>query len=163
SQSGPRGDDQVNGIGWYMLMGSRPLGKGELMLRTMLSPEPLTVGKHGYPLLFQSGEAVNGRPLVDFQHPHDLFMELAARYRREPDENRWDIDPIRFNSFSGRLSFNPCPSWSLQASYGYVKSPESLRPDDDIRRTTVSATYNRSMQGGGKWATTFVWGRNRTH
>ena len=82
-QGGRRGNDQVNGIGCYMLMASRPMGKGELMLRTMLSPEPLTVGKHGYPLLFQTGESVHGRPLVDSQHPHDLFMELAARYRHE--------------------------------------------------------------------------------
>src|SRR5437763_1907997 len=25
---------------------------------------------------------------------------------REPDENRWDFDPIRFNSYSGRLTYN---------------------------------------------------------
>ncbi|MFX9626914.1 hypothetical protein ABTU79_19970, partial [Acinetobacter baumannii] len=33
----------------------------------------------GYPLLFGSGESAYGKPLVDRQHPHDLFMELAAR------------------------------------------------------------------------------------
>lgn len=80
-QSGPRGDDQFNSINWLMLMATRTSGDNELTLRTMLSLEPWTTTKRGYPLLFQSGEAYNGRPLVDRQHPHDLFMELAARYR----------------------------------------------------------------------------------
>jgi hypothetical protein len=33
-------------------------------------------------LLLQSGETFEGEPLHDRQHPHDLFMELAARYRQ---------------------------------------------------------------------------------
>ena len=38
-------------------------------------------GKSGYPLLFQTGETADGRtPLVDRQHPHDLFMELSTSY-----------------------------------------------------------------------------------
>jgi hypothetical protein len=46
----------------------------------MLSPEPWTVRSGGYPLLLQSGETYGGAPLVDRQHPHDLFMEVAALY-----------------------------------------------------------------------------------
>jgi hypothetical protein len=46
----------------------------------MVSPDPL-MGKRGYPLLLASGETANGAdPLVDRQHPHDLFMELSASY-----------------------------------------------------------------------------------
>jgi hypothetical protein len=53
---------------------------GVIELRAMLSPEPL-MGARGYPLLLASGETANGAtPLVDRQHPHDLFMELSARY-----------------------------------------------------------------------------------
>src|SRR3546814_14302294 len=33
----------------------------------------------GYPNLFSTGEVAYGQPLVDRQHPHDLFMELSAR------------------------------------------------------------------------------------
>ena len=47
------------------------------MLRSMLSLEPLTVGKK-YPELFQTGETIGGRPIIDAQHPHDFFMEIAA-------------------------------------------------------------------------------------
>jgi hypothetical protein len=81
-QSGPRGDEQLNSINWFMLMATKRTEENELTLRTMLSLEPWTTTGKGYPLLFQSGEAYHGSPLVDRQHPHDLFMELAARYRR---------------------------------------------------------------------------------
>ena len=43
----------------------------------MMSLDPLTEGGRGYPLLFQTGEAWNGEPLHDRQHPHDLFDELS--------------------------------------------------------------------------------------
>jgi mono/diheme cytochrome c family protein len=74
-QSGPRGVSRPVSTNWYMLMGHRPQGRGELMLRTMLSLEPATIGNNGMPQLFQTGEG-----LIDRQHPHDLFMELAAQY-----------------------------------------------------------------------------------
>jgi hypothetical protein len=46
----------------------------------MLSGDPF-MGRAGYPLLLASGETANGTtPLIDRQHPHDLFMELAATY-----------------------------------------------------------------------------------
>jgi hypothetical protein len=44
----------------------------------MLSPDP-AMGPRGYPLLLAAGESADGEtPLVDRQHPHDLFMELSA-------------------------------------------------------------------------------------
>jgi hypothetical protein len=47
----------------------------------MFSLEPSTIGKQGYPLLLQTGETADGvTPLIDRQHPHDLFMELAGSY-----------------------------------------------------------------------------------
>jgi hypothetical protein len=86
-QSGPRGADQFNSTNWAMLMASRRGRDDELMLRGMFSLEPWTTTARGYPLLFQSGEAYRGRPLVDRQHPHDFFMEVAGRYRRILDDN----------------------------------------------------------------------------
>jgi len=81
SEGGPRGDDK--GYGASMLMGtaSRPLGIGRFGVRSMVSTDPFTIGKHGYPLLLQTGETADGEhPLIDRQHPHDLFMELATTY-----------------------------------------------------------------------------------
>jgi hypothetical protein len=81
-QGGPRGADRVAALDWAMLAARRNLGQARLELRAMLSTEPRTVGRRGYPLLLQSGESYGGTPLHDRQHPHDLFVELAARYDR---------------------------------------------------------------------------------
>lgn len=81
-QSGSRGAEQLNSINWLMAMATRRSAENELMFRGMFSLEPWTTTTKGYPFLFQTGEAYHGQPLIDRQHPHDLFMELAARYRR---------------------------------------------------------------------------------
>ena len=79
-QGGPRGDTKTFSTSMLMLMAQRPLGEGTLGLRGMVSADAL-MGKSGYPLLLQTGETADGQtPLVDRQHPHDLFMELAASY-----------------------------------------------------------------------------------
>jgi hypothetical protein len=79
-QRGPRGGDKLFSTNWWMPMAQRKFGKGTLTLRTMLSFEPATVSDRRYPELFQEGETAFGRPIVDGQHPHDFFMELAALY-----------------------------------------------------------------------------------
>ena len=86
-QGGPRGDTKTFSSSMLMLMGQRPLGAGTLGLRGMVSADPL-MGKSGYPLLLQTGETADGStPLIDRQHPHDLFMELAASYSRPISSN----------------------------------------------------------------------------
>lgn len=78
-QGGPRGDTQAFVQSMGMVTASRPVGDAaRIELRAMMSLDPL-MGKRGYPNLFAGGETANGVALVDRQHPHDLFMELAAR------------------------------------------------------------------------------------
>jgi len=79
-QTGPRGADKFFSTNWFMPMAQRKFGRGTLTLRTMLSLEPATVSNRRYPELFQQGETAFGKPIVDGQHPHDFFMELAALY-----------------------------------------------------------------------------------
>ena len=80
-QGGPRGDTRVFSDNMAMAMAQRRLGPGTLGLRSMISMEPASIGKEGYPLLLQTGETADGlTPLIDRQHPHDLFMELAGTY-----------------------------------------------------------------------------------
>ena len=81
-ESGDRGDDQFGSMNWAMGMARRPVGEGRLSLRAMLSLEPATIGGCGYPDLLASGELCDDAPIVDKQHPHDLFMELGALYDR---------------------------------------------------------------------------------
>ena len=79
-QGGPRGVTKFESANWFMPMAYHKLGKGTLQLRAMLSAEPFTFPPGGSPLLFQTGETYKGQPLIDRQHPHDLFMELSAQY-----------------------------------------------------------------------------------
>jgi hypothetical protein len=78
NQSGPRGDDKLYVQSMAMATMTAPFEGGKFSLRTMMSLEPL-MRHDGYPTLFATGEVAYGEPLVDRQHPHDLFMELAGR------------------------------------------------------------------------------------
>jgi hypothetical protein len=228
-----RGDDQLGIIDWEMVMAMRRVGSGMLHLRGMASLEPVTIGAKGYPLLLQTGESYKGSPLFDRQHPHDLFMELAAMFEqpiasnlavslyggavgepalgpvafmhrpsaqsdpfaplghhwqdathisygvatvglyshrwkvegsifngREPDENRWDFDFRRLDSYAGRITVNPTGRWSFAGWYGYLDSPEELRPEESTRRYGASALYSGRGWRGGEWATLVMWGAN---
>ena len=82
-QGGPRGASQSFSTSMLMLMAQRSLPDASLGLRLMVSADP-TMGKQGYPLLFQTGETADGRePLIDRQHPHDLLMEASVSYSRD--------------------------------------------------------------------------------
>lgn len=76
--TGPRGDDKLYATSMAMLMAERETSWGRIQLKSMLSLEP-AMDAAGYPNLFATGETAHGEPLVDRQHPHDLFMELAGR------------------------------------------------------------------------------------
>jgi hypothetical protein len=232
-QGGPRGDTQLGSTNWGMIMAMRPLGGGLLHLHGMMSLEPYTVGASGYPLLLQSGEAYRGEPLRDRQHPHDLFMEIAAMYERpiggglgasiylapvgepaigpvafmhrpssegdplatlahhwqdathitfgvisaglftrawklegtvfngrEPDEERSDFDFRPLDSYGARVSVNPNSRWAMSASYGYLKSPEELDPDDSQDRLGASIMHVLPTSTGHLSAS-LVYGANR--
>lgn len=234
NDKGTRGDSKIDAPNWFMAMGQRRVGmKGLFHFNVMLSLDPI-FGGDGYPMLFQTGESYNGKPLVDRQHPHDLFSELSVAYTqsftkdfdafvyfgypgepalgpvafmhrpsslnipnatlghhwtdathitfgvatlgfrykifkvdgsiftgREPDEHRYDLDQAKFDSYSYRLTINPCKSLSMQVSQGFIKSPEALHPDEDINRTTASINHSMPLHGENHFLTSaFVWGYN---
>ena len=73
---------EVESQNWLMGAGERPLWSGRFVLNSMLSFEPFTIQPLGSPQVFQTGETYQGAPLIDYQHPHDLFMELSAAWTR---------------------------------------------------------------------------------
>ncbi len=230
-QGSPRGGDEFVVPSWWMGVASHNSSRSSLTLTSMLSLDPVLVGEDGYREIFQVGETFNGQPLIDRQHPHDLFMQLAGAWRislanstgltvagaavgepalgpvafmhrasaadnptaplghhtldsthiafgvataavdrgrwtlegslfngREPDENRWDFDFGRLDSYSGRLWFRPSVEWELQVSAARLKEPEQLEPGD-ITRTTASAAWTRTT-GTSMSAFTVAYGRN---
>jgi len=81
-QGGPRGAGKAESVNWLMLMEQHPLGRGTILFRQMFSAESLTAPHPGFPQLFQTGETYHGQPLVDHQHPHNVFAELSLYYTR---------------------------------------------------------------------------------
>src|SRR6202167_1440992 len=79
-QGGPRGEGKAESVNWLMLMEQHQLGRGSLLFREMFSAESLTSPHPGFPELFQTGETYHGQPLVDHQHPHNVFAELSFDY-----------------------------------------------------------------------------------
>jgi hypothetical protein len=93
----------------------------------------------------------------------DWKIEASQFHGREPDEHRFDIETGELDSTAVRLSWNPAPSWSLQASWADVTSPEQLHPDEDQEKWSASAIYTRDLGDGAWWSTTLAWGRRSGH
>jgi hypothetical protein len=79
-QGGPRGAGKAESVNWLMLMEQHQFVGGTLLFREMFSAESLTAPHPGFPELFQTGETYHAQPLVDHQHPHNVFSELALDY-----------------------------------------------------------------------------------
>ncbi|HEV7620430.1 MAG TPA: hypothetical protein VGO09_01780, partial [Flavisolibacter sp.] len=88
-------------------------------------------------------------------------LEGSSFTGREPDENRYNFDAPLFDSWSGRLSYNPTQNWAMQVSHGYIKSPEALHPDENIHRTTTSVVYSLPLASKSTLNASLVWGLNR--
>ena len=92
----------------------------------------------------------------------DFKFEASAFNGREPDQHRKDVELRRFDSWSARVSWNPGPQWSLQASHALLDSPEQLAPGVSVARTTASVMHHRRLDTAGpQWRSTLAWGRNR--
>jgi hypothetical protein len=121
-QGGPRGGDKAFVSGMVMGMARRPLGRGTLQLRASLSPDAL-MGRRGYPLLLAAGETANGiEPLVDRQHPHDLFMELSASYSLPVSDQ---ASLFVYGGLPGEPAFGPPPFMHRAAAMDSPEAPIS--------------------------------------
>ena len=140
-QGGPRGGDELRVPNWWMGMFERKVGSSNLTINTMLSLDPLTVGKKGYRELFQVGEAFEGKPLIDYQHPHDLFMQLAVVWRM----------PIgsKHGLHTGRRSLG-----GARARSGRLHAPRLGNGESDVAARPPHARLDahrvRSGDGGGR-------------
>lgn len=88
--------------------------------------------------------------------------EASVFNGREPDDNRYDFDFARLDSYSGRFWLLPTSAWAIQVSAGHLAQAEASPPGPrvDVDRVTASATYHR-LVNGRLWATTIAWGQNR--
>ncbi|WP_461053949.1 hypothetical protein [Spirosoma arcticum] len=88
-------------------------------------------------------------------------LEGSTFKGREPDENRFDFDKPKFDSYSYRVSVNPSPSLALQFSQGFLTDPEEAHPGENVTRTTASILHSKGLGPGSYITSAFVWGFNR--
>lgn len=88
-------------------------------------------------------------------------IEASVFNGTEPNENRYNLDKPKLNSFSGRFYFNPTKNLAFQISHGHLKNPERSEPDIKIlRKSTASVLYNKAFDREHNWASSFIWGQN---
>jgi hypothetical protein len=85
-------------------------------------------------------------------------IEASDFTGREPGEDRFEFYPMRFDSYSTRLSYNPDRSNAFQVSYGLVHNPEG--DGANVHRTTASWIYNQPMGNDANFTSALVWGQN---
>jgi hypothetical protein len=149
-------DVDLSGYFYFGYPGEPALGPPTFMHRLSAMDDPdAPIGHHWQ----DSTHVTFGVATAGLQW-RNVKIEGSAFTGREPDENRYDFDRPRFDSFSGRVSWNPTQNLALQVSHGYIKSPEALEPDVNRQRTTASAIYNLPLRHETNWSTSFVWGQN---
>jgi hypothetical protein len=105
TKEGSKGLSKWDAPNWFMGMAQRKIGTdGLFKFGLMLSLDRLTEGGDGYPLLYQSGETWEGKPLVNRQHPHDLFAELSVGYTQRLSK---DIDITGYFGYPGEPALGP--------------------------------------------------------
>lgn len=104
-ETGPRGVGKAGSMNFLMLMEQHRMGRGSLLLREMFSAEPMTAPHGGFPELFQTGETYHGAPLIDRQHPHDVFGELSATYLVPFRDNR--LQWFAYGALAGEPALGP--------------------------------------------------------
>lgn len=130
---GSRGAAKVDAPNWFMGMYNRRIGSAGLFNATaMISFDPLTVGKSGYPLLFQSGETFNGEKLVDRQHPHDLFSGLSVAYTHMLSK---DVDVTVYAGYPGEPALGPVAFMHRISSLNNPNAPLSHHMQDATHTT----------------------------
>ena len=128
---GSRGDSKIDAPNWLMFMGQRRVGANGLFhFSIMSSLDAAIAGGSGYPLLFQSGESYKGKPIVDRQHPHDLFSELSVSYSHALSEK---ADLFAYIGYPGEPALGPV---------AFMHRPSALsNPDAPLSHHWVDATH----------------------
>jgi len=87
-------------------------------------------------------------------------FELSNFTGREPDEDRYNFDRPRFNSWAYRFSVNPTDNFAVQFSQAFIKSPEALEPEENITRTTASILHSIILGDKTHLTSAAIWGVN---
>ncbi len=128
------------------------------------------------PTAFMHRESARDNPQVPLTHHHldsthitygvltagvqtgAFTFETSAFRGAEPDENRYNIEAPRLDSYSGRVGWTK-GAWQAQVSAGHLHVPEWFEPYDETR-LTASIGFDGAM-GSRPFSALLAWGENR--
>jgi len=120
-------------------------------LHTMLSFEPWTVQPLGSPQVFQTGETYKQAPLIDYQHPHDLFMGLGTDYTHSSGRVSYVIGA----DVVGSPTLGPVAFMHRPSAYGNPQAPLSHHYLDSTHITPGVVRGTIAVDGFGVGASWF--------
>ena len=80
-------------------------------------------------------------------------VEASAFNGAHPDDDRANIDPVRLDSYGGRVTVNPGRDWSLAGWFGHIAAQSGAHTHDAVDRLGLSLMHARNG-----WSSTLIWG-----
>lgn len=147
-----RFDDGSSIFGSVGYPGETPFGPTAFMHRASGEDFPTAPISHHW---LDSGHITMGVVTGGFSRG-PLTLEVSQFTGREPDQNRFNLDPVRLDSTAIRLWWQMTPDLKAQASWARQVSPEQLEPDVNLRKQSLSVEY-----GHGPVNATLAWARKQ--
>jgi hypothetical protein len=139
---------------WVMLEGVHRFASGAFRFFEMAAAEPWTMQKIGTPQVFQTGETFRRAPLIDYQHPHDLFMGLGTDYTRRTPHGSYTIGA----DLVGSPTLGPQVFMHRPSAYGNPQAPLSHHSLDS---THITPGVLRGVVTAGTWSVGTSWFRGK--
>jgi hypothetical protein len=136
-------------------VGEPAIGPVAFMHRPSAVDDPLATLAHHW----QDATHITYGVITGGLYTHTWKLEGTVFNGREPDDDRTDFDFRRLDSYGARLSINPSAHLAINASYGFLKSPEELEPDVSQDRIGASILFHRS-RGTREWSAAAIYGAN---
>jgi len=147
------------GLSLYLApVGEPAVGPVAFPHRPSAADDPLAPISHHW----QGGTHITFGVVTAGVFTRSVKLEASWFNGREPDENRTNFDYAgrRLDSYSGRLTVNPGPRWSLSTWYAYLRSPEVLYPDESLHRIGAAVLTTQPVGAGGTWSSAVIYGAN---
>lgn len=143
---------QVESTNWAMISVRRASPGTRLVFTGMASAEPWTLRRLGSAQVFQAGETLDGLPLRDYQHPHDLVMALDARVDWNlASLTRWFVSA----GVVGSPALGPTPFMHRASADFHPTAPLSHHMLDSTHITHGVVTAGVTRQGWGAEVSAF--------
>jgi hypothetical protein len=149
-------DDKTQFFVYGGLVGDPALGPTAFSHRASASENPAAVLGHHY----QDSTHISNSVITLGFVRGPVQLEASTFHGAEPNENRWNIDMGKPDSFASRVTASAGKTLSGQFSIGRINNREPSDPGMDTLRTTASLHHNVRFSRG-HIASSLIWGRNK--